>query len=395
MNKVKKIIEKMKKFLSFELLVFLVAIIIDHSNCEIENPTTASKTINFDLYKYQHISLTEALADTVKKPDLNEKAVGKTVEMVADEMPGVDKIYSFASDLSEKIKEYKNDVKQKKKEGEAIVKEIQEYVAEWELHKMLYDLGKALYNLEKAVSPIEDLSDLETEIWGIINILADPSSPFQKMPALAVPLLLDLPDVLELVMNMAQNETKKAGKEMFITKSPCNLAYTIKSYFRPTLFDRLDEIQVNTDNNRFKHWGKCSAMRFSLDYTFNPNGYTWRGDTPNYVSCERRQGNQAAYDAETRKAFPRTSTNIIGHQEFDPVSNDIVYLKDNLGDENVYFVGKNSRCRDDYFALVRDRLELEFGAAYKKAMKFCTDERHPNTTGIIIILHFAYFKDFS
>lgn len=233
-----------------------------------------------------------------------------------------------------------------------------------------YDLGKKIDSAS--------LSHVDSQLFEQIGFFDDRDAEYQKEPAFVASIILPLATYVESFMKLVKFEEEKTGTSSFPPKVACKLADTIKDYFIPTLFERLDQIDVQTDQHRFVKEGKYANMHETLKEPFNPNK-KW-DNIQRSLRCSRHQGDRAAFDRESKNLFPPLkfqSTTFFGYRTFklNMDKTNVTLIKDNLGDKNDYFVGETKDCASDYFSLVRHRLEEEFATAYKKVQQFCTLKR--------------------
>lgn len=197
-----------------------------------------------------------------------------------------------------------------------------------------------------------------------------PTSRFQNEPELVAPFLLSLSKYVKSFISFLKSNAIDT-----FAANPCRLADTIKAYFAPTLFNRLNKIEMLiTDYGKFSWYSKFHKI---FKDPFNPDGYV-EYNKKNLSCVTSKQlarimascypdpggfGTRVFYDYK----------NLACGQYFKHLSR----IKDELATENdFYFGGGDGACVIDYFSLVRYKLELEFGEAYKRLLPFCTLEDH-------------------
>lgn len=378
----------MKHHLLMNHLIIIVIAVVVHQNAYV-NCSVDVAAIKFKLYKLYTGSLEDTFVSSVEKPDLKDDLIGAAFDEAANQMPFGGGTYSAIKDHIESTDAYEAKVNSERRKATAIMNEISSHIHKYKQYEIKAQLDKLLYELGKPRG-VRNLSWVDSELYGLILFFSKPDSPVWVDPAFGASVLLPLADFVESFMKILilEEKIKLSNKEAtFDHIIPCALAETIKDYFIPTLFDRLDEIDMGIDHPNFVANGKFGQMYETLRAPFNPDGYTkWLEDPLHHLQCDKHDGDRGTFDKEVENQFPRKYVLKAMWEKVYKVNTEETgkaLLKDNLGDQNEYFSNSfwNSHCAKYYFALVRHRLEREFGTAYKKVQKYCSFEKRATKTG--------------
>lgn len=371
-------------------LVFVVAALVFQNACV--NCSCPVADIKFELYKDHIESLQSTFVGMVEKPQVEDEIVDALFNEGANDLPVGGGVLPGIRDHFANEANYEKQKEVEREKAVAIIKAIVQHILSYKKFEIKVYLDTFEYILSKSTDK-DALNEVDSGLFRLIRFFSDPSSPVQEDPTFAASVILPLANFVESFMKIVKLEEKISGKTLFPPKVPCILAQTIEDYFKPTLLERLDEIDVQTDQHRFDKEGKFASMHETLKKPFDPHCYTVM---PRDIRCDRKHGDKAAFDREIENQLhPFTSTvRSFGFwqsmdTDLNMGHNDVTLLKDNLGDENDFFLGtrrSHGHCAEDYFLIVRHRLEQVFGSSFKKVQQFCTLNRNVTKTGKSICL---------
>lgn len=392
----------MKKNSFFNFTILVVVFLVHHSSCRITRPIRTTKrpkpdpgdfdpsTIKFKLYEHQTYSLEKHLVGTVAGADpgnvLSRNANVAVVKVIAGVIPGLNEVAGAIADTLSELDRIKNAQETKKQEAKAIVDTILSYLAKKELIGFLHGFSSVMYGF-RLWTNAERYAQADIKIKEIINALADPASGFRQFPALATKILLPLATYVESRMKEVCSGSEE-GMQYICKNSeiPCALAKTIEIFYQPTLLERLNQIDVATDEAHIAEFGKSRAILGELKYSENISVLSDSDPSDDWIGT-RHQGDKATYDSEVRRELPAikssTSTkpiypNLFSETKYEAVhdTKNMFLLRDNLGEQNEFFKFRHGLFIGAYFGLVGNALKKEFSGAHHKVFGFCDKRKY-------------------
>lgn len=272
----------MKRFSITNLLALVVAVTV-YQNAYV-NCACDIADIKFKLFEQQSVSLQETFVGSVDKPEAGGEIIDTIVNEGLNDIPfgggvGSGVIGHFTNDA-----EYAKKIEVEREKAVTIVKEIVQHIQKYKKFEIKIDLDTFEYALKKS-STMHDLSTVDTGLYKLVKFFSDSSSPIQDDPIFGASVILPLADFVESFMKIVKLEEKRSGVSAFDPIVPCMLAQAITDYFKPTLLERLDQIDVRTDQHRFDKEGKFASMHQTLKAPFNPRISSGRGFTATH-NCE-------------------------------------------------------------------------------------------------------------
>lgn len=408
----------MEKNILINLTILVMAFLIHDISCDSIPKGTATTDMKFELFGYEHESLEKKFVGLVEEVEYLKSALEKInkvgIDAAAAQIPGLGEAKSAIEEYLEDIIKEKKGKIEKKAEADAVENEIEYYHISQQLFNIENKLTTLRYELHKKSFGNTELKRVDDQLFGIIHILAESDSPFYKYPALALKILLPLATVVESFMRKLEKSRLSFAKPLHEeTEVPCMLQLALGTYLKPIMFDRLNAIRVNTD--QYKSAFKYSNIHLIIDSLSspdpNPNG-------AQFIRCQQINADENEYESEVKKQLPRykmgsflnsvgkaawTLLKFIAMKQIPAVNNplelflelnedksDRVYLRDSLGEKNVYYIGEDGTddCVRDYFLIVKSRITKEMRNAYSKVVPFCTDhgvlDRYERTSNLFI-----------
>lgn len=231
----------------------------------------------------------------------------------------------------------------------------------------LADITDHLLNFSHNIGPNVDFLQLDGYFFVILKNFAEPKSDFQDYPEFFLFLLYHVVNIIKSFMNAIGTKNNSS--------IPCIFLDTIEAYFQPTLFYRLNRIEAYAINYSEPTW--YSRVHEIFNDPFNPDGYA-KNDI-NYLRCVPEDALPELF-GKCLDTYRAGVADIIKDNQFRGqwINTtcgfgilDIPKVRDYLGLEDKFYYGFNGSCAIDYFALVRQRLEMHFGAAYNNVQPFC------------------------
>lgn len=392
----------MEKIISINLTMLMVAFLVHLISCNSIPAKTASADIKFKvLPTYQHESIEEKFLGTLEDVDLLKLALKKIDDAIlsaeAATIPGLGEAKTAITEFFDEVVEAKGGKINKKTEADAVKNEIEHSLNLRQIFNIESKLSTLRYKFQKQTLTPAQLEEVDDELYGIVDRFAKADSPFYKYPALAVKILLPLATTVESFMNELNDMSAYPRLKVLYneTEVPCLLQHALDFYLTPTMVDRFKAIRVNTDQH--KRYFKYKIMRL----IFYMGTESTESKT---IQCQQINANKSEYESEVEAQFPHYKMSLdaksiinaiwsfsksLMHVQLSELPealdsllkpnlnySDRVYLKDNLGDENVHFIGYDGKdkCVNGYFLLVRHRLNMEFQNANTKLKQFCADE---------------------
>lgn len=397
------------------LTILLVTFLVHHIDCVGRAQQADLSDVNAKLFEYQHDSIQDKFLASIKDVDLLDIGLEKLTTIAKDTaagaIPGGSATRTAVVDVIQQFLDAKKRKKLKKAEATAIESEIEYIFVSQQLINIENKLSTIRYELQKLQKPpygAAKLWEIDNELYGVIETFFEVDSPFIKYPALALKTLLAVAEPVEIFMEKLKSSENSAYAT---TEVPCMLQFTFVAYFVPAVFYRLNEIRVNTDQDKYMY--KYEIIYDIIDLLNKGEDQKYDG---NQINCKERWANKKEYEIRVQEEFPRfkggfsftklaksgwqyISTIVKGdglkstkyaYEAFFSLNmekNQNVYLWDNLGDGKTYFVGddNDNSCIDDYFGVVEVRMFDKYKEAVSKLGEICGVKIY-NNTGILVFL---------
>lgn len=226
---------------------------------------------------------------------------------------------------------------------------------------------------------------MDSDLSEIIGYFNQPDSPLRDLPEIAAPMLLAIsPIIANAMLNLKKHDPDYRQN----SHVACYLKDNLQEYFLLTLLSRLNKIEVYSTLHGDNTY---DSVQYHIHSPGPPSGvqYVWEA-IPSCVPY-----NETEYD--------KFKTSVIreeGSTEWDRFQKEYsrkekkvleyTVVRDQLGEKDNFFGDSGFMCSDEYFKIVRERLEREFSMAYEVANNQChefnnTYKRTP--TGRITLLN--------
>lgn len=361
---------------SFRLIFVacLVVIAVCYCRCQL----IPDSEIEFDLVVNQPNSFKESIADSLKPREtvFASKTVTKIVKNVAAAMQNVPELAPFASVLPAIQLILRESDNWSKHFAQTVPRGVQNSIRVNEIDKIM----SKIRTLDAVMSYLAQGTDLtqevqisyvytiNTELDLIISTFSNGDSPYRAYPTFAVPVLFTLASFAADFQPILERIAPSILSSLDIF---CRLAETIADYFPLTLLNRLNEIAIEAEVDKTQKPQRAEIEAREFKKPFNPNTMHQH----NSVRCVKIGKNDAA---------PNDRTGLV--------------LRDKLNKMNSYLDKIGGNCINDYFLLVRNRLETTFGDAFKLVDRICpgdvrTKRAQKQPTGNFNSI-FYYFYEF-
>lgn len=375
----------------------MVALLVHLISCD-----TSHNDVKFKLFEYEHKPLDEKLVEMIEEVDklglALKKIDGLALDYAADAVI-MSPVKSAVDGFMNTVITAKAGKIAKKKEADAVKNEIEHSVNMQHISDIQNRLSTIQSEIQKSSFDSSQFEATDNELYKVVVAFAKSDSPFYKYPELAGKVLIPLSGIVKSFMTKLGENGVKADETLYkITEVPCMLKFALREYWKPIIFNRLNAIRVNADQSKcvYKYQNIKSILDSHQTDTYPPNSMN-----TSYIKCQQIKGNKTDYEIEVAKELPRykfvASTvkyleNIWelakslfsgGHFKlaetvesfFEPsrVSSNRVYMRDNLGEEKVYYIGDDGSdtCIHDYFSLLDYRINDAFMSAIGKMDSIC------------------------
>lgn len=355
---------------SFRLIFVATIAVVAIGYCRCDEGIPNSE-IEFDLIRNQPDSFEEKIVDALKprKTVFASETSNKAFKIIG---AGLKKIPEFAP-FTSVLPAIQSILSESDNWSEKFAKAVPKGAQNMFRKNEIIQIKSMIKVLQSNVNTLIERPDLTLEVQVnkvdninsnldlIIERFGSGDSPYRAYPTFAVPVLLTLAsfaaDFEPILMKFAPDIFKLS--DVF-----CHLADTIADYFPATLLNRLNEIAVEEDINKKQTPQRATTEALEFERPFKPDGYKLRDS----VRCTAIAGDEKV---------PKTS----------------LVLRDKAN-KKVYLDKIGGNCVDDYFFLVRSRLETTFGQAFNLVDPICTGdarkrrgERKP--TGKLFKFHYS------
>lgn len=364
--------------IKLSVVATVLAVVVGFCRCEpIEIPFD---NIEFNLFDDQLDSFLDSFVDSANVPKNAEWSDGANdadSDVFAEIASFLSDILATESTLADENSWQKKLDKtvQEEKERENVSNEIRNLRCEIsELKKQAEQLNETL--LEKS-----SVGGIEESLFNMIKKFTYGDAPLRKYPTLALPTLFNFAPLISNFAPLLNRYSPDLAKTSRISST---FADALSDFFKPTLMNRLNRIDVNAHPNQYEKHNKYVFTSEIIKKDFQADGYIKTEKSS--IKCVQGENGDEGYE-NFRSLLDGWNFGILPVITTKPpqqMITDVEFslVKDGLGKDGVYYREENVEngdCAPDYFALVRHRAEKAFGNVLNSVRSTCANDEWPKS----------------
>lgn len=251
------------------------------------------------------------------------------------------------------------------------------------LRREISELKKTVKQLNETLLEKSAVDGMEEKLFNMIKIFAQGDAPLRKYPTLALPTLFNFAPLISNFSPLLNKYTPDLAKESRIS---CAFADTISDYFKPSLMDRLHQIDVNAHSDRYHKHNKYVFTSEIIKKDFRADGSIMTKKTS--IQCAQGEDGDEGYESSRFQLggmdywnFGILPVSPLSQPKWVAPDNEFSLVKDSLGKDGVYYREENvehGNCAPDYFSLVRHRVEKAFDDIFNSVESTCMNDKWKN-----------------